>query len=166
MFVVDDYACIFIVSAPGWHGYIFEEWTLIQAEDTGFIQWGCFVKPLEKLTQFDHQTLIKYHSSPDVDGYLGVKDKSDISQAIKKVNAEILRDSDRQAFPISPILTSHGVWCDGESGLTKRELFALVMQRAIVSGAVARGCPAHEWPDTRSAIECADVLLANLGELK
>lgn len=49
-------------------------------------------------------------------------------------------------------------------GLTKRELFAFGAMQAILTGAVTRGCPAHEWIDQHMAVKCADALLKELAK--
>jgi hypothetical protein len=63
------------------------------------------------------------------------------------------------AFPSGDFLNS-----EPTRGLTKRELFAAMMAQAILTGAVTRGCPAHEWTDQSMAMKCADALLAALKE--
>lgn len=50
-------------------------------------------------------------------------------------------------------------------GLTKRELFAAMAMQAILTGAVTKGCPAHEWLlDMGMAVKSADALLKELAK--
>lgn len=58
--------------------------------------------------------------------------------------------------------------CEGPNvtsyGLTKREAFAMAAMQAILTGAVTRGCPSHEWIDQDMAVRCADALLKELAK--
>ena len=47
----------------------------------------------------------------------------------------------------------------GMTGLTIREHAIIEMGKAILTGAVARGCPSYEWADTHMAVKCADLLI-------
>ena len=52
-----------------------------------------------------------------------------------------------------------------ERGLTKREYMATALTAAIISGAVARGCPSNEWWDTpEEGAQLADKLLRVLAK--
>lgn len=54
-------------------------------------------------------------------------------------------------------------------GLTIREHFAAMAMQAILTGAVTRGCPGHEWDDEVSqqkAVSVADRLIAELAKVK
>lgn len=51
-----------------------------------------------------------------------------------------------------------------EQGLSKRELLAAMAMQAILTGAVTRGCPSHEWIDQGMAVRCADTLLKELAK--
>jgi hypothetical protein len=61
------------------------------------------------------------------------------------------------AFPVLDLQqTPNGTY---QLGLTKREYFAALAMHAILTGAVTRGCPAHEWADQSMALKCADALI-------
>lgn len=52
-----------------------------------------------------------------------------------------------------------------ERGLTKREYMATALTAAIISGAVARGCPSNEWWDAPAeGAQLADKLLRVLAK--
>lgn len=51
-----------------------------------------------------------------------------------------------------------------QCGLTIREHFAAMAMQAILTGAVTRGCPAHEWTDQEMSVRVADSLLAELAK--
>jgi hypothetical protein len=71
-------------------------------------------------------------------------------------------------FPLPARTISRGnfahIATDPTDGLTKRELLAAMAMQAILTGAVTRGCPAHEWTDQSMAVKCADALLAALDQ--
>jgi hypothetical protein len=50
-------------------------------------------------------------------------------------------------------------------GLTKREYMAVAFAAAVISGAVARGCPGNEWFDAPAdGVRLADRMLLELAK--
>lgn len=49
-------------------------------------------------------------------------------------------------------------------GLTIREHVIIEMGKAILIGAVTRGCPGNEWTDMNMAVKCADSLIAEMAK--
>jgi hypothetical protein len=72
--------------------------------------------------------------------------------------------SNDMAFPVlDTTQTPNGTV---QLGLTKREYFAALAMHAILTGAVTRGCPAHEWTGQSMALKCADALIDVLTDEK
>ena len=66
------------------------------------------------------------------------------------------------AFPIPHFQRQDGELQWGDFGLTIREHFAGLAMQAILTGAVTRGCPGHEWTDQQMSMKVADALIAEL----
>jgi hypothetical protein len=52
------------------------------------------------------------------------------------------------------------------NGLSVREHFAAMAMQSILTGAVARGCPCHEWTEQEMSVRVADALIAELAKAK
>lgn len=73
--------------------------------------------------------------------------------------------ADEPAFPAELPLKAYPARV--HSGLTVREHYAGLAMQAILTGAVTRGCPSHEWDDEisqKKAVSVADRLIAELAK--
>ncbi len=79
-----------------------------------------------------------------------------------------MSNANEPAFPVvtTEINANDVPYVYSAGGMTKREYYAGLAMQAIVTGAVTRACPSHEWADVQIAVKIADALLAALEKKK